>query len=850
MAHLSAMKNRFVPTLFVGTASILSAAEMSVAATPAFYAASADPASAVDAGRSAGDIWKVEKSGFSDSEFLGELSGNTRVWKIWAADADSSVTQTHTFSGGALEVGQTVSPLPNTLNPLTRPSAFQSSPQIEARVKALLKKMTLAEKLGQLSQYSNGNATGPDNVRVDQKELAARGGLGSILNFTGAAGVNELQRQAVEKSRLKIPILFSMDIIHGYRTVYPVPLGLSASWNPTLAEECARMAAVEGSAEGIRWTFSPMVDIARDARWGRITEGNGEDPYLGEAMSAAWVHGYQGTDLTDPTSMVACAKHFVAYGGAEGGREYNTVDISERSLRDIYLPPFKAAVDAGAGTFMSAFNTLSGVPTSGNRHTLTDILRKEWGFRGFVVSDWNSVAELINHGVALDGADAAAKALHSGVDMDMASNLYNTQGTALVKSGRLKMKDIDTAVERVLRLKFALGLFENPYTDETLEPKVTRTPQHIALARRAAEESFVLLKNEPVGEKPLLPLTDDKTVALIGPLADSRNDMMGAWNTRGSDNDVVTLRQSMSDKLKDKLIYARGTDIHGKEDGFTEALAAAAKADVVVMALGESRTMSGEAASRTELGLPGRQLELLKAVAATGKPVVLVLFSGRPLAISWEAQHVPAILEAWFPGVQAGPAVLRTLYGEVNPAGKLTASFPRSVGQSPLYYNNFSTGRPSPRPDEVGDGYTSAYLDQANSPQYPFGWGLSYTQFDYSPTVVTTPKASVADLNRGGTLRVEALVKNSGEREGEEVVQLYIRQRGNSVARPVRELKGFQKLKLAPGETRRVEFILGKKALSFWNIDMKQVVEPGELTVWVAPDSQSGQPAKLKITPR
>ncbi len=726
--------------------------------------------------------------------------------------------------------------------------AFTST-QYDVKVNALLKQMTLQEKLGQLSQYANGTVTGPDNGRLNVGELAARGGVGSVLNFSGAGGTNALQRQAMEKSRLKIPILFAADVIHGYRTVYPVPLAIAATWNPDMAQQCARMAAVEASSAGIRWTFSPMVDIARDARWGRITEGNGEDTYLGEAMAGAWVRGYQGSDLSDPTSMLSCAKHYVGYGAAEGGREYNTVDMSERSLRDIYLPPFKATVDSGAATFMSAFNTLSGVPTSSNSHTLNEILRGEWGFKGFVVSDWNAVAELIAHGVALDGDDAALKALNSGVDMDMASSLYNTKGEELVKSGRLKMSVIDAAVTRVLRLKFALGLFGKPYTDETLSPKVMMTQEHLDLARRAAEESFVLLKNDEVQGKPLLPLTADKKVALIGPLADSKGDMLGAWNTNGAWQNVTSLRESLSQRLGDKLVYAKGTDIDGNEDDFAAALKAAAGADVVVMALGESSHMTGEAASRTELGLPGRQLELLKAIVATGKPVVLALFNGRPLALPWEAEHVPAILEAWFPGTQTGPAVARTLYGEVNPSGKLTASFPRSVGQMPLYYNNFNTGRPSPRPNQNGDGYSSAYLDQANSALFPFGWGLSYSQFEYSPPQISTASASAAGLNKADVIKVRALVKNTGGRGGAEIVQLYICQRGDSVARPVRELKGFQKVSLAPGEVRPVEFTLTKKELAFWNIDMKDMVEPGELTVWIAPNSVGGQPASLMLAP-
>ena len=438
---------------------------------------------------------------------------------------------------------------PSFISYAEHPTLFDSR-EIDAKVATLLKQMTLKEKLGQLTQFSNGDATGPDNVKIDQNELAARGRLGSMLNVSGAKACNELQRQAVEKSRLKIPILFGLDVIHGHRTVYPIPLGLSAAWDTDLAQRCARMAAVEATADGIRWTFSPMVDIARDARWGRIAEGSGEDPYLGSLMAAAWVRGYQGKDLSDSTSMLACAKHYVAYGGAEGGRDYNTVDISERTLRDVYLPPFKAAVDAGAGTIMSAFNTLQGVPASANRHTLTDILRNEWGFRGFVVSDWDSIGELVQHGVALDGREAALKALTAGVDMDMQSNLYDTKLPELVQSGRLKMEVIDQAVTRVLRLKFALGLFERPYTDEKLNASRMLTPEHLEIARQAAEESFVLLKNDPVNGKPILPLTDDKTVALIGPLADSKADMFGAWVMKGDPNDAVTLRQSLAERIR------------------------------------------------------------------------------------------------------------------------------------------------------------------------------------------------------------------------------------------------------------------------------------------------------------
>ncbi|MEI6196655.1 MAG: glycoside hydrolase family 3 N-terminal domain-containing protein, partial [Verrucomicrobiota bacterium] len=727
---------------------------------------------------------------------------------------------------------------------------FFNSNEINNRVAGLLQQMTLAEKLGQLTQFSAGNATGPDNNKIDQNELAAQGGIGSILNLTGAKACNDLQRQAVGKSRLKIPILFGLDVIHGYRTVYPVPLGLSATWDAGIVERCARMAAVEASADGIRWTFSPMVDIARDARWGRITEGSGEDTYLGSVMAAAWVRGYQGKDLSDSNSLVACAKHYVAYGGTEGGREYNLVDISDRVLRDVYLPPFQAAVDAGVGTFMSAFNTIQGVPASADRHTLTDILRTEWGFRGFVVSDWGSIGNLVLHGVALDGREAAFKALTAGVDMDMESNLYDTKLPELVRSGRLNIEVINETVARVLRVKYALGLFAHPYTDESLSAAFMLKPEHLAVARQAAEASFVLLKNAPVNGRPLLPLTGDQTVALIGSLADSKTDMLGAWAVNGDAKDAVTLRQSLSDRLKEKLLYASGVNpTDESETGFGEAMAAANKADIVIMALGESRNMSGEASSRTKLDLPGKQFKLLQAVVATGKPVVLVLFNGRPLALTWEAENVPAILEAWFPGVQAGPALVRTLFGEVNPAGRLTASFPRAVGQMPLYYNTLKTGRPSSESKANGR-FVTGYIDELNTPLFPFGWGLTYTKFDYSPALITTTrKIAVAELNADGVITVEATVTNSGSRAGAEVVQLYIRQRGTSVARPVRELKGFEKVFLAPGETRQLRFALTKKELAFWNIDMQQVVEPGELTVWVAPNAQDGQPAKIMIGP-
>ena len=721
--------------------------------------------------------------------------------------------------------------------------AFDSA-AVEKRVAALLKKMTLEEKVGQLVQFSNGNATGPAGAKVDQATLIAQGGMGSVLNATGAKANNALQRIAVEKSRLGIPLIFGLDVIHGHRTVFPVPLGLASTWDTDLIGKTARTAAVEASADGVRWTFSPMVDIARDARWGRIMEGAGEDPWLGSKVAAAYIHGYQTDDLTDPTSLIACAKHFVAYGGAEAGRDYNTVDLSERTLRDVYLPPFQASVDAGVATFMSGFNTINGVPASANRRTLTDILRGEWGFRGFVVSDWNSVGELVPHGVARDAREAALLGLTAGVDMDMAGNAYAAHLVGLVKSGEVKTKAIDEAAARVLRVKFAMGLFEKPYTDETRAERETLAPDALLLARTAAERSFVLLKNEGA----VLPLKPGGRVALVGPLADSADDMLGEWAVRGRKEDVVNLRAALAERLGTKLIYAKGTDIESEsEAGFPAALAAARASDVVVMALGENRFMSGESFSRTKLGLPGNQLRLLQAVVALGKPVVLVSFSGRPLALPWEAAHVPAMLEAWFPGVQAGPALVRTLYGDAAPSGRLTASWPRSVGQEPIYYNRLNTGRPA-RTDDPNQRFFSSYLDERISPLFPFGHGLTYTTFAYSTPTILTKSVRARDLAAGrAKIDVEATVTNVGPRPGIETAQLYLRQTGTSVARPIRELKGYERLALAPAESRTVRFTLTGEDLVFTGLDMKRKVEKGDLTLWIASDAQAGTGAPLRI---
>lgn len=727
----------------------------------------------------------------------------------------------------------------------------------DQRALDLLQRMTLEEKVGQLVQFSDGQATGPDRVKVDQTALLERGGIGSLLNAVGAHKTNALQKIAVEKSRLGVPLLFGLDVIHGYRTTFPVPLGLSAAWDPILIERTARVAAAEAAAGGIRWTFAPMVDIARDPRWGRIMEGSGEDPYLGSALAVAAVRGYQGgigtANLAQPTSILACAKHFVAYGGAEGGRDYNTVDISERVLRDVYLPPFKAATDAGVVTFMSAFNALNGVPTSANRHTLKTILRDEWKFDGFVVSDWTSITELIPHGIALDDRAAALKGFASGVDMDMQANLYAAELPGLVRAGKVSEQAVDASVRRILRAKFELGLFENPYVNADAEAAAMLKPEHIALAREAAEQSFVLLKNDAVGGKPVLPLASNVRVALIGPLADDAEEMLGGWSCQGKKEDVVTLRASLAERFGTAFTYAKGTTITGdSRDGFAAALDAAKNADVVVMALGESRHMSGEAASRTRLDLPGNQLDLLKEVTKLGKPVVLVAFSGRPLTIPWEAANVPAILMAWYPGLQAGPALTRVLTGEVSPSGKLTATMPRSVGQVPLYYNHLKTGRPVPGPDDEskdqGYKFLSRYVDEDGSPLYPFGHGLTYTTFSYTPTKASVKEIGVGTFRGGAAIEVEATITNTGARAGTEIAQLYIRQRGTSVARPVRELKGFEKFTLEPGQSRTVTFKVTAAELAFWNIDMRLDVEPCELTLWVAPSSVSGTPVKVMIT--
>ena len=739
-------------------------------------------------------------------------------------------------------------------------------PAIEARVEALLKRMTLDEKVGQLAQYSAGQPTGPGTGRTDYNDMLAHGQIGALFNISTARETNAYQHIAVEKSRLHIPVVFGLDVIHGFRTEFPIPLGLASSWDPALVEQAARVAAREASATGIRWTFSPMVDIARDARWGRIAEGAGEDPFLGSAMAVAYVRGYQGERLDAPDSIAACAKHYVGYGATEGGREYNSTEISEHTLRQYYLPPFHAAVNAGSATIMSAFNSLNGVPSSANPFTLTQVLRNEWGFRGVVDSDWTAVAELEAHGIANDGATAARKAFLAGVDMDMVSSLYHDHLADLVRSGQVPMARLDEGVRRVLRLKFALGLFDHPYVDESQEAGAMLRPEYVQLARTAAERSLVLLKNAPAANgAPVLPLPSGAhDIALIGPLADDPPNMLGSWAGLGKAQDVTSLHSALAARVGEShLLHARGAGIlDGTEADIADAVATAGKADVVILALGEDAgTMTGEAASRTSLGLPGHQQQLLERVVATGKPVVLIVFSGRPLTLPWAFEHVPAVLAAWFPGIQAGPAIVDTLFGDANPSGHLVVSWPRSVGQEPLYYNALNTGRPADRFDlskpAVGGGddkYVSRYIDQQNSPQYPFGYGLSYTSFGYGPVSLSAHELSAAALDQAlhgaagaHVLSASAEVTNTGTRAGVEVVQLYVGLRGTSLAQPVRALAGFQRVSLAPGETKRVSFELGPEAFALWNADQKFAVEPSAARVWISPDSARGTPVELQI---
>ncbi|MHB8389878.1 MAG: beta-glucosidase BglX [Acidobacteriaceae bacterium] len=746
------------------------------------------------------------------------------------------------------------------------PNAQLADPALSKKVDALLSKMTLEEKVGQLVQFSSGAPTGPGTGRQGYDAMIAAGQMGAMLNVADPKTANAFQRIAMEKSRLHIPLMFGFDSIHGYRTVFPVPLALASSFDPSLVQATARMAAQEASADGIRWVFSPMVDIARDARWGRIVEGSGESPYLGSAMARAYVHGYQGTSLGNPDSVAACVKHFAAYGAVIAGRDYNAVDMSDIMLRQVYLPPYQAAVDAGAATVMSSFNSLNSVPATADPYTLTDILRKEWNFGGFVVSDWGAVGELMAHGIALNNTVAAQKAIDAGLDMDMESGAYYERLVSLVRTNAVPESTVDEAVRRVLRVKFALGIFDHPYVNEN-RPPYQATPEKRALARKAAEESIVLLQNlAREGQPNLLPIaTHVHTIALIGPLADSQSEMLGSWGGQGNPADAITLRTALEQRMKTgggKVLCAEGTQIlTTSQAGFDAAKQAAEQADLVVMALGEDApTMTGEASSRAHLDLPGNQPQLLKTIVATGKPVVLVVFSGRPLVLDWASEHVPAILEAWYPGIEAGPALADILFGNTNPSAKLPVSFPRAVGQEPLYLAQLPTGRPatgvdlSHPPTNTLEKYVSRYIDVPNSPLYPFGHGLSYTRFDYSPVTLSTNSVPVARLmsapNQGvaqPAIEASTTVRNSGAVAGTEIVQMYIRIRGASVEEPVRVLEGFQRVDLQPGESKKVTFPLGFSDLSFINTKSQRVVEPADYTVFVGGSSNATQSADFNV---
>jgi beta-glucosidase len=751
-----------------------------------------------------------------------------------------------------------------------RPRAAQARNDVERKIDALLARMTLEEKLGQLQQLGGDNA---GHANPDIYEIARAGRLGSTLGVRGAANTNDLQRAAVEGSRLKIPLIFGFDVIHGYRTIFPIPLGEAASFDPSTAERSAYVAATEARAAGVHWTFAPMVDVARDARWGRIAEGAGEDTYLGSRMARARVRGFQGSDYSAQDRVVACAKHFVAYGAAESGRDYNTTDMSEQRLREVYLPPFKAAVDAGVATLMSAFNDVNGVPASGNPFTLTKILRGEWKFDGFVVSDYTSVQEMIAHGYAADGADAARLALPAGVEMEMVSRLYNQNAASLMRQGKLRMSDIDEAVRRILRIKFRAGLFDRPYVDESREMAVTLSSENLHAAREVAARSLVLLKND----NNALPLRKDlKSVAVVGPLADDPRAIIGSWSGDGRAQDSVTLLQAVKMKVsqRTRVVYEKGVAIEGKgimgnydapppnpsaaggtnvasaasteaarlattptsPNSIAEAVRAARDADVTIVAVGETADMSGEAASRTSLDLPGRQLELLQAIEQTGKPYVVVLMNGRPLSINWLAENSPAILEAWFSGTQGGNAIADALFGDTNPGGKLPVTFPRASGQEPLYYNQTPTGRPP-----TNEKYTSKYLDVPVAPLYPFGHGLSYTTFRLSNLRLGAQRIAPT-----GSVDVTVDVENTGRREGDEVVQIYIRDLVASRVRPVKELKGFQRVTLQPNERRTLTFRLTRAELGFYNTAVQYVVEPGQFKVFAA--RSSADPDTLETT--
>ncbi|MCD0463849.1 beta-glucosidase BglX [Flavobacterium sp. ENC] len=723
-------------------------------------------------------------------------------------------------------------------------SLFATAQQetIDQKVNVLLKKMTIEEKIGQLNQYTGDNsATGPITINPNKQAEIKAGLVGSMLNIIGTKYTRQYQELAMQ-SRLKIPLLFGQDVIHGYKTTFPIPLAEAASWDLAAIELAARVAASEAAASGIHWTFAPMVDIGRDPRWGRVMEGAGEDTYLGSKIAYARVKGFQGNKLGDLNSVMACVKHFAAYGAATGGRDYNSVDMSERMLFETYLPPFKAALDAGAATFMNSFNDVNGIPATGNAHLQRDILKGKWNFQGFVVSDWGSIGEMVAHGYSKDLKAAALSAITAGSDMDMESNAYRYNLAELVKEGKVSVDLIDDAVKRILRKKFELGLFEDPYrySDEKRAEKVLNNPENRKAAREVAEKSIVLLKND----NETLPLSKNlKTIAFIGPMVKEYKANMGFWSVELPDVNyekwVVSQWDGLQNKVgkNTKLLYAKGCEVDGdNKEGFAEAVATAKQADVVILSIGERRDMSGEAKSRSDLHIPGVQEDLVKAIQATGKPVIVLVNAGRPLIFNWTADNVPAIVYTWWLGTEAGNAIADVLFGDYNPSGKLPMTFPREVGQIPIYYNHFSTGRPPA--DENSKGYVSSYIDLKNSPKFPFGYGLSYTKFNYSDLKLSSTK-----IKSNETLKVSFQLSNTGKVAGEEVVQLYLKDKFGSVVRPVLELRDFQKVKLNAGESKTIEFTIDKEKLSFYNDKLEWIAEPGDFEVMIGASS-----ADIKLT--
>lgn len=748
----------------------------------------------------------------------------------------------------------------------------QKSPQdMDRFIDALMKKMTVEEKIGQLNLPVTGEITTGQAKSSDVAKKIEQGLVGGLFNLKGVAKIRDVQKLAVENSRLGIPLLFGMDVIHGYETIFPIPLGLSCTWDMKAIQKSARIAAVEASADGISWTFSPMVDISRDPRWGRVSEGNGEDPFLGGAIAKAMVLGYQGDKLNDQLKrndeIMACVKHFALYGAGEAGRDYNTVDMSRNRMFNEYLYPYQAAVDAGVGSVMASFNEVDGVPATANKWLMTDVLRKQWGFNGFVVTDFTGIAEMVAHGIG-DLQTVSARALNAGVDMDMVSEGFVGTLKKSLTEGKITMKTLDTACRRILEAKYKLGLFDDPYKycDLSRPARDIFTKEHRDAARKIASESFVLLKNEPAktGQAPLLPLQKKGTVAVIGPLANTRSNMPGTWSVAARLNDYPSLYEGLKEMMAGKvnITYAKGSNLIGdaayeeratmfgrslNRDNRTdkelleEALKVAADADIIVAALGESSEMSGESSSRTDLNIPDVQHTLLEALLKTGKPVVLTLFTGRPLTLTWEQENVPAILNVWFGGSEAAYAIGDVLFGDVNPSGKLTMTFPKNVGQIPLFYNHKNTGRPL-QEGKWFEKFRSSYLDVDNEPLYPFGYSLSYTTFQYSDIAL-----SASAMGQDGSITAAVTVTNTGKRDGAEVVQLYIRDLVGSITRPVKELKGFEKIFLKAGESKTVTFKITPELLRFYDYDLKQVAEPGDFDVMIGGDSRNVRSARLTL---